>query len=240
MNSIKIIFSKNKGLVKIYGQSMIFHCNHYNRSLQETIEDPDYIDSEKIFLQSAAETAYIQFSEYFKINPQLDFREKLNFASKMFKFAGFGIIDFSNVDQNGGKVIVKSSHFGIAVKLNMGERKKPAEYFDKGFIAGVFLALSDTVKKSVFETGFNLIQISSISLGDDISEFVIEKDAGFIWLDKIGPKPLPVFTKIPERTVGTNVDENTIVAALSSMSIMGNDDGLIPYFGVYQIGRAHV
>lgn len=233
MSNIKIDFSPEKGIANIYGQSMLFHCNHYNRFLQQTIEDPTYIDSEKIFLQSAAETVYLQFLNYFKQNPKLTFREKLDFAAQVFKFGGFGLLDFSNVTESGGKVIEKSSHYGLALKLNMGARKKAGEYFDRGYVAGILLAIKDSSGGSVLAKGFDIKQTKSISLGDTACEFQIITDKNFNWLEKFKPKPLPAFTKIPDRKSKTTVDEDTIVKTLAGMEIVGNEQGLIPAFGVY-------
>lgn len=233
MSNIKIDFTQDKGLVNIYGQSMLFHCNHYNRFLQQTIEDPTYINSEKIFLQAAAETVYLQFSEYFKQNSGLSFRQKLDFAAEVFKFGGFGALDFSEVNENGGKIIGKSSHYGLALKLNTGERKKAGEYFDRGYIAGVLLAIKDSSGGAAFKNGFDLNQTKSVSLGDDACEFEIVSGKNFPWLEKLKPANLPSFVKIPAMKANTPVNEDVIVKTLASMAIVGNEVGLIPAFGVY-------
>ena len=233
MTNIKIDFSQDRGVVNISGQSMVFHCNHYNRFLQQTIEDPSYINSEKILLQAAAETSYLQFSEYFRENPGLLFRQKLDFAAQMFSFNGFGILDFSNVNENGGKVIGKSSHFGLAIKLNPGKRKSAGEYFDRGFIAGVLMALRDSSGGAVLKNGFDLKQTKSISLDHDNCEFEILPGIDIPWLEKLTPIPVPFLKEIPPRKSITTVKEDVIVKTLASMEIVGNEIGLIPVFGVY-------
>ena len=233
VTNIQIDFSPEKGVASVYGQSMLFHCNHYNRFLQQTIEDPAYIDSEKILLQAAAETVYLQFSELFKKRRALSFQEKLNLAARMFQFAGFGILDFSKVSEKGGKVVEKSSHFGLAVKLNFSKRETPAEVFDKGFVAGVLCAIGEGSKDSIYRDGFGLKQTKSISLGDDCCEYEIVAKPKYAWLKHLKPKKLPSFVTIPPRKMTTTVNEELIVRTLAGMEIVGDADGLIPAFGVY-------
>lgn len=47
------------GVRLIDQQPHVFHCNHYNRSLQQTIENCRHIDNKAILLHSAAEVAYL-------------------------------------------------------------------------------------------------------------------------------------------------------------------------------------
>ena len=227
-----INFSKETGLASVYGQSMLFHCNHYNRSLQMSIEDADFIDSERILTISAAETSYLQMKNYFAQNSNLSFSEKLNFAAKMFAFAGFGNLDFSEVTENGGVIKQSSSHYGMALKLNVLDRSKAGEYFDKGFIAGALIAASEGDSNSI-SNGFSLNVTKSISLGDDSSEYLIDLENKREWLEMLERNELASFVEIPARKLEGNIDEDGIVTALAGMDLSGNDDGLIPAFGVY-------
>lgn len=227
MTEIKIDFSPENGIANVYGQSMLFHCNHYNRSLQQVIEDADYLDLDKILIKSAAEVVYLQLSEYYKENPNLSFREKADFAAEMFKFAGFGILDFSDLNENGGKVIGKSSHYGLSSKLNFGNRKSPAEFFDKGFILGAVSAIKGSLSGSLFDEDLTISQSKSISLGDDYCAYEVKSSL------KTVENKLPEFVSIPPRKFETGVDENGIVSALAGMPLVGDEEGLIPAFGVY-------
>ena len=86
MTNIEISFTQAQGIAKVYGQPMLFHCNHYNRSLQQVIEDADYLDLDKILVKSAAEVTFYQLSEYFKDKSNLSLNDKLSFASELYKF----------------------------------------------------------------------------------------------------------------------------------------------------------
>lgn len=227
MEEIKITFDQPNGNADVYGQSMIFHCNHYNRTLQQVIEDADYLDLERILVKSASEVAFEQLIQAFKEKPELDFKGKLDFAAQLFKFCGFGIIDFSEFNENGGKVIGKTSHYGLASKLNFGQRKKPAEYFDKGFILGAISAVRGSLSSSLFADDISLTQDKSLSLGADYSEFNISMESDTV------AKKLEKRVDVPARKFQTKIDEDLIVSTLAGMPLVGDEEGLIPAFGVY-------
>lgn len=227
MTNIEISFTQAQGIAKVYGQPMLFHCNHYNRSLQQVIEDADYLDLDKILVKSAAEVTFYQLSEYFKDKSNLSLNDKLAFASELYKFCGFGILDFSKITNSGGQVIEKTSHYGLASKLNFGDRKKPAEYFDRGFIIGAISAVKGYLSGSLFSDDLSVIQNKSISLGEDYCDFTVKLQ------DDTVEKELPVVAKAPDRKFKTNIDENLIVSTLAQMPLQGDEEGLIPAFGVY-------
>ena len=227
-----IKFNKEKGQANVYGSSMLFHCNHYNRSLQMSIEDADFIDSEKILVNSAAETSYLQMKQYYSENPGMSFSDKLNFAAKMFAFAGFGKLDFSGVNDNGGIVKQASSHYGMALKLTVLNRTNPGEYFDKGFIIGSLIAASEESDNAISK-GFTLKATKSISLDQDSSEFEIDLNEKTEYLEMLEKNELPDFVEIPGIKNPGNINKDAIVTALAGMDLSGNDDGLIPAFGVY-------
>ncbi|XGI83089.1 hypothetical protein ACEU6E_07340 [Halorutilales archaeon Cl-col2-1] len=217
-----IDYDTQRGRAEIERQPVLAHCNHYNRSLHQYIEDPNYIDSERVFLQSAAETAYLLVSEYVDRNDASS-DEALEFAEEVFRFTGHGTVDFSDIGS--GKVVSRNSHYARASKLNVGEREDPAEYFDKGFIAG-------TLKAAGVADGFDLGHESSISLGDGVSEYTVDESASYDWLDKTSSNSLPDLAEPPERQVESSVDEEEVVENVLSLGVSGNDSGLIPYFGV--------
>lgn len=233
--TMPVEFNPEKGLATIYGQSMLFHCNHYNRYLQQTIEDPDYIDSEKIFLQSAAETVYLQLRACYNQHPDWDLRQKLATASELFKFAGFGLLDFGDFIANAGPIKVPSSHYGLAMKLNLGQRTKPGEAFDKGFIAGVLEAVKADLPAD-FQKGFSLSQTESISLGDSQCSYEVlaGEPPAYPWLELIEPAAEGEFPAIPARKfTEVPVDEDGIVTAVAGLPLVGDEEGLIPAFGLY-------
>lgn len=225
--NIESIFSKENNYIETLGKSIVFHCNHYNRSLQQTIEDADYLDYEKILIKASAEVVYEQLSSYFNENKKLSLKDKFNFASELFKMSGFGLLDFSYSNENGGKIISKVSHYGNSIKLNFGSRSIAGEYFDKGFILGTFGAVIGNLSGKYFNDDIKLEQSKSISLNDDYCEYHLDIE------NSIVEKSFSDFVSTPARKLQTNVDEDLIVGAVSQLPLLGNEEGLIPAFGVY-------
>lgn len=220
-------FNKDLNYIETLGKSVVFHCNHYNRTLQQAIEEADYLDYDKILVKSSAEIVFEQLSEYFNSNSDLSISEKLEIASSLFKMSGFGLLDFSFSNKGGGKIISKISHYGNSLKLNFGKRSIAGEYFDKGFIIGTFSAINGKLSGKYFVDDLNIKQEKSISLGDEYCEYHVSIENTII------EKELPNFTLIPNRKSITNIDEDLIVGAVSNLPLVGNEEGLIPAFGVY-------
>ena len=49
---------RDRKLISLFGEPVIFHCHHYNLFLQQTIENPDWIDGVGILRTAAQEIFY--------------------------------------------------------------------------------------------------------------------------------------------------------------------------------------
>lgn len=216
-------FDADHGVCLLGGEPMILHCNHYNAYLQRTILDPDYIDARPILMQCATASAAAQFKALFASTP--DFTKRLEMAADLFAFSGFGRLDFSAVTAEGGRVSSPSSHYSIAWKNKFGAPKEPVAFFDAGFVAGALAAAIDA------DPGyFSARQESCIALDAPENQFQVSVDKHSISASPgIGTNQSGV---IPGISVPSGIDEAGIVSALASMPIAGNDQGLIPAFGV--------
>jgi len=218
-------FNATTGTTRLGGESVILHCNHYNTFLQRTILDPDYVDCRPILIDAATEVAHAQLSVLYKEANASTLQEKLKVASDVFRFCGYGLLDFSNVTEQGGQVNESSSHYSIAWKNKFGTTKEPMAFFDSGFIAGALAAAIDAPPGY-----FQSKQISCMAMGDAANRFEVSltKDREIYPHHKWAAPP----SNIPGRMFATTVDEDAIVAALAQMPIAGNEEGLIPAFGV--------
>ncbi len=231
MTEISKTIEHERGRTEVYGQSMLFHCNHYNRSHQQYIEDPNYVDSEDILLRSAAETAYRQTQQFHERHPDSTFADTLEFAADVFSFGGFGTLGFAELDADGGTVHSDNSHYGSALKQNVGERETAGEYFDRGFVAGVLLAAGEQHDLALGD-GFDITQTKSISLGDDACEYQVDTDEQYQWLELREPQQIDDHPVIPEPSEETSVDTEQVIEDVQSLDVTGNEQGLIPQFGV--------
>lgn len=218
-------FDADHGVCLLGGEPMILHCNHYNAYLQRTILDPDYIDARPVLMQCAAAAAAAQLKSLYATTPVPDFTKRLEMAADLFAFSGFGRLDFSGVTADGGRVSSPSSHYSFAWKNKFGDAKEPVAFFDAGFIAGALAAAIDA------DPGyFSAHQESCIALGAASNQFQVSVDKHTIAASPgIGTNQTGA---IPGISVPSGIDEAGIVSALASMPIAGNDQGLIPAFGV--------
>ncbi|MFC7059825.1 hypothetical protein [Halovenus salina] len=143
---------------------------------------------------------------------------------------GFGLLDFSDVDGTGGTVVGESSHYGLAFANARSEREVPAEFFDRGFVAGILRAAGDAFDLSLAD-GFDIDQPASISMGDDRCEFVVDAEGEYQWLEYLNPAEVEWYEP-PEQTADTAIDEAEVIEAVQGLDITGNEEGLIPAFGV--------
>lgn len=88
-------------LVGFFNEPVIFHCHHYNLFLQQTIEDPDWIDGVSILQISAQEIFYSLLKNAFVTLGIETAAERLATAARMFSFLGFGQLNFE-VTEGGG------------------------------------------------------------------------------------------------------------------------------------------
>jgi hypothetical protein len=218
-------FSAPNGTALLGGEPVILHCNHYNAFLQRTILDPDYVDCRPVLIDAATEVAHSQLTELFSSMDIKGTEKRLHVANELYRYLGFGVLDFSKVTETGGIVYEKSSHYSFACKNKFGPAKEPMAFFDTGFIAGALAAAIDAPPGH-----FQARQRSCIAQGAETNSFEVSLSAGrqIFPRHRWGSAP----TSIPKRTLATPVDEDGIVSALAQMPIAGNEEGLIPAFGV--------
>lgn len=218
-------FNADHGVCLLGGEPLILHCNHYNTYLQRTILDPEYIDARPLLKRCAAAAAATQLKQLFAATPVENVGQRLTMAADLFRFCGFGRMDFSALTAAGGRVDSSSSHYSHAWKNKFGAAKEPVAFFDAGFAAGALAAALD-----VDPGHFSARQEACIAMGDAANRFQLAVD----------PKPLAASPgvgvkqkgEIPGISLASNINEAGIVSALASMPIAGNEQGLIPAFGV--------
>ncbi len=214
-----------------YGEPLVIHCNHYNIFLQRTIEDPEYINTTPVLINSAVSVTYSHLKELILINPTLNSPEtRLNAAASIFKTFGYGLLDFSfnNVSSAGGDVYSPIQHYGFAWKIKWGLRKTPVDFFTTGFIAASFAVAYDKPQEYYF-----VEELECIAKGDQQCRFYVTVAEDPI-LIKTSPKSGNLLSEIPQRENPTNnINENVVNNAILKMSLLGNEEGLIPAFGAY-------
>lgn len=206
-------------------EPLIFHCNHYNLTLQQAIEDAGrWVDAPVLLRDGAEIAAFAMLSDL----GEGVVSARMELAQEQFRLQGFGLLDASGVSASGGKASVRNSHYGLAEKNRPGERTTPTCFFAAGYVAAAAACAHGLPSGS-----FDVRETQCVVLGADHCVFdVVACDA---------PRQLPpsvgvgeLLSDLPERTPrDTNVDEAAIIAAVSSLPLSGNEEGLTPAFGVY-------
>lgn len=226
--------NEKTGIMTIESENVVFHCNHYNRFLQLIVEDCHYIKKEPILLDSAAEISYRQFSKIFQKNEDWDIQQKLECAETIYRFCGFGDLHLlpakSILEKNPIVVSERHSHYGEALRLNYGKRTVPGEFFDLGYAIG---AISASINQRVSGRIASRESDETISMGGGKTNFYlsISKDQELFSTDF--QKEIPYQETIADRSFALHINEEEIIHAVSSMPLFGNENGLIPAFGVH-------
>ncbi|RME91775.1 MAG: hypothetical protein D6767_04505 [Candidatus Hydrogenedentota bacterium] len=228
--SAPISLLKDEGLTLCYGEPLVFHCNHYNLFLQRTIEDTgEYIDAETILVDGAVSCTYSMLNRLFEKNPKYrDPKIRLEIASAIYSQLGFGLLPIHELTEDGGVVHTKITHYSYGWLKKWGKRDKPVDYFTRGYLIAA-LAQAYFLPPGAFSCK----QTKCLSMGDEQNEFVLERTS-IIKPYPLSPgKGVTINTADFSKRIDTNVNEEEITEAVRGMPLIGNEDGLIPAFGVF-------
>jgi hypothetical protein len=111
--------------------------------------------------------------------------------------------------------------------MKFGHSKTPVDYYTTGFLAAAYAVIFDKKLDSI-----NAVQTTCMSCGDEYNTFVIK--IGECNYD-IYPKKSPTkFKDVPKLKIDWEHEEVVYNAFLGAhATFVGNEDGLIPAFGVY-------
>jgi len=222
----KYEFDQEHNCLEIGGEAMVFHCHHYMMNLQRTILDADYIQSELFLVGSAADALYCQLSN---LCEGLDIDASKKMAQDIYKTFGYGLIDLSDMDADGIELQTTKSFFSQNWLLKYGASKKPVDYYTTGFLAAAYAVIYDKNLEDIFAQ-----QSSCMACGDTNNTFIIRQGAcNFARYPK---KQATVFRDVAKVSLNWEYEELITNAFLGAHATMvGNEDGLIPAFGVYLV-----
>lgn len=210
------------GRASLGGEPLVFHCNHYNYFLQSTLLLDDSLGMDTV-IRDAATAVVSNCLQH--LSPTGDRRA---LAEALFAELGFGTIDLSQVTLQGGSVVTPTSHYGQAlVAANEGKPFSAMQnLFDQGFAAASAAYIHDLPMGSFSARG-----VSCLSTGAAKGVIAVERCAT---VRAIAPSPGlgPTSTPVPAIGVHSNIDEPGVLAALATLDFSGNEEGLIPRFGV--------
>ena len=127
-------FDKEKGRKLLQKIPVVIHCHHYNCFLQRTLEDALGNDFRLIQANAAKIETEKLLENTFADEPDYTASDVFDFATKIYKKMGMGIIDFSKITEDGGSIPTPVSHYSFTWLEKFGPREKPVCYFTCGFI----------------------------------------------------------------------------------------------------------
>ncbi len=217
-------FNKEYNCLDIGGEAMVFHCHHYITNLQRTILDADYINSKLFLIGSAVDAVYNQLTN---LCVGLNVDESKLIAQDIYKVFGYGLIDLSDMDEDGIKLQSTKSFFSKTWKMKFGNATKPVDYYTSGFLAAAYAVIYKKELKNI-----NAVQTTCMACGDDINTFIVQiGECNFSLYPKKSPT---VFKNVPKLSLNWEHEETITNAFLgAAATLVGNEEGYIPAFGVY-------
>lgn len=217
-------FDTEHNYLEIGGEAMVFHCHHYINYLQRSILDADYIDSRPFLIGSAADAIYHQLTN---LCEGLSIEESKQMAEDIYKTFGYGLIDLTAMDENGIKLETSHSFFSKTWEMKFGKSDKPVDYYTTGFLAAAYAVIYKKPLANIYA-----VQSTCMACGDACNTHVIIEDRGnFTIFPQKQKTQFQQGQKISLDWEHEATITNTFLGAHATM--VGNDEGLIPAFGVY-------
>jgi len=208
------------------GEPLIFHCNYYNYFLQKTILLDDTLGMEEVIRAGAAEVARGLLADMAGESPD----KVLQVATDCFAELGFGTIDLSALTAAGGAVDVPVSHYGSCLRQASGaDFANPQCWFDAGFAVGAC-----EVAFGLKPGGLDADILACQSQGAPAGKLQVRAGSLPVY-DSVGQGHHVDGIELPgpfADSADSRVDESAVLAALATLDFSGNEEGLLPRFGV--------
>lgn len=217
-------FDEEHNYLNIGGEAMVFHCHHYVINLLRTILDADYIDSSCFLIGSAADAVYNQLQN---LCEGLDVEASKQLAEEMYQCFGYGRINLENMDEDGCTLTTTKSFFSTMWEMKFGKINKPIDYYTSGFIAAAYAIIYNKALEDI-----TAVQTTCLACGDEVNTHIIKLGkSNFDTYPKKNPLTVKKVEKLKIDWEHEEVITNAFLGAHATM--VGNEDGFIPAFGVY-------
>ncbi|MDP3275505.1 MAG: hypothetical protein Q8Q09_09945 [Deltaproteobacteria bacterium] len=133
-------FDAAKAQITLADSRLVFHCHHYNVSLQRTLQDALGERAVAIQREAACETARVMLTRLYAEEALTDFSARVARASQIFSDAGFGRADVSAFTPLGATLTLTTSHYAIGWIAKFGPSSEPVDHFAAGYFRGALIA----------------------------------------------------------------------------------------------------
>ena len=207
-------------------EPLVYHCNFYNYWLQKTLLLDESLGMAQVIQDAATEVGFSILEAAGQALQPAGSEQKRQLARDVFADLGFGTGDFSELREDGGTVKFPVSHYGGSLRQASGvDFAVPQSLFDAGYAAAVAAFLFEKPAKH-FEGIIELCQSRGAEIGMVVvrprQSGVVHKSPGLATYK--GGQPQAIFESA--------VDEPGVLKALAGLDLAGNEEGLIPRFGL--------
>ena len=221
-------YDKEHCRLEIGGENMVYHCHHYLTNLQRTVFDAEYLDSTGMIVGCAADSIYYQLSN---LCDGLSVEDSKLLAQEMYKTFGNGLIDLSTMDENGLELSTTKSLISKAWDILFGESKKPVDCYTTGYLAAAYAVIYKKELKNI-----NATQTECMTMGAKANVHIIkEGENNFTTYDKKGDYQFNTTAK--PKSLWEGAEAVTTMFSNAHKNFIGNEEGLIPGFGVYVVNN---
>lgn len=209
-------------------EPLVFHCNYYNYFLQKTLLLDETLGMAAVIQQAASSCVGALLSRAQDELNLTTVEDRRLLASELFAELGFGLLRLDDSGPTGGTVSLPVSHYGRCLRqAAAADFAKPQSLFDAGY-AQAALAAIHSLPPDAFAAEIEACQSQGAQTG--ILKLYREGQPVF---RSPGQGAHTKSVDMPEPwKAKTSIDEARILAALATLDFSGNEEGLIPRFGV--------
>ncbi len=152
---LKYKFDKNKNKLTLYDHRIVTTSLYYNAFMQETVLESGCPETKRLLSKASTDCTLTLLTMYFNEHPSITgIDERLKTAALLYQGLGYGIIDLSDMKENGGIVRVIRSNVVELLKEKFNKSGEEVCYYTNGFILGGIA--------STFQKGAGYYKISEI------------------------------------------------------------------------------
>jgi hypothetical protein len=160
-----IQFDPARSVITIGDRRVVFHCHHYNVTLQRTIEEGLGEDAAEIQRRAAMDASRAVIAAATSGVGG----ERLSRAGELFGALGFGLANTGELGPTGGRVLLPTSHYAIGWRAKFDRAARPVCHFAVGFWAAATSVAFDLPAERVLAR-----EATCSACGDAPCEIVIE------------------------------------------------------------------
>ena len=158
-----------RGIAKLGGRRLVFHCHHYNVSLQRTIEEGLKERAPGLLTGAAMEAARAVLGGVEASTPAGSPAAIIERAAGILAVEGFGRADVTALGPWGGSAVMDRSHYAVGWLAKWGARATPCCFFPAGWFAGAVAVAGGHAPERVAAR-----EVSCLAAGAERCSFVVE------------------------------------------------------------------